>query len=316
MPSLAVAPAPGVSRAAARAGKFANAPQLPSMNELFGAADRLVGTDLSDRARALGELCRFPEVGAAVLVARFPGPVLRARVPVNELPAAEDLGPVPAALAKMGLPAARALVPLVDHRDLDTRYFALLTAGRLPTGPLLDPVAARVFDRHPVLASAARAALTAMRGAAGWDEAMAKVRSGLEVRETDTAMAAARALGQLREPSGIEKLISLTGSPHKRLAQVAADALRDICRQSFGPHPTRWSAWWSSHREGSRPEWLIEALGHRDLELRAAAIDELQRALGDNLGFVADGPRAERDQAIRRWVRWWKDQGRNQPPAL
>ncbi|MGI5865463.1 MAG: hypothetical protein ACOX6T_25865, partial [Myxococcales bacterium] len=221
-----VTPAPGVSRvAAARASDLGT--QLPSMDELFGAADRLVGTDLNERAKALGELCRFPEVAAAVLVARFPGPVLRARVTVTDLPAPEDLGPVPAALAKMGAPAARALTPLLEHRDLDTRYFALLTAGKLAAPTLVAPVAQRVFDAHPVIASAARAALAAMATVPGFEEARQRVRDGLLSREPETACAAARALGRLHDVGAIEQLIELTGTSQKSVAQAAAEALRE-----------------------------------------------------------------------------------------
>lgn len=298
------APAPGVSRvAAARASDFGT--QLPSMDELFGAADRLVGTDLNERAKALGALCRLPEVAAAVLVARFPGPVLRARVTVAELPAPEELGPVPAALAKMGAPAARALAPLLEHRDLDTRYFALLTAARLAAPALVAPVAQRVFDAHPVIASAARAALAAMATVPGFEEARQAVREGLS-REPETASAAARALGRLHDVGAIEQLIELTGTSQKTVAQAAAEALREICKQALGPNPAMWGAWWRTHREKPRAEWLIDALSHRDLDVRVSAIDELVRTYGDNLGFYADAPGLEREMAIGRWHQWWQ----------
>jgi hypothetical protein len=299
-----VSPAPGVSRvAAARASDFGTS-LLPSMDELFGAADRLVSTDLSARARALGELCRFPEVAAAVLVARFPGPVLRARAPVTELPSPEELGPIPAALVHMGAAAGRALAPLLESRDLDTRYFALLTAARMMSPMLLQPIASRALDRHPVIASAARAALAGMQSLSGFEAALQTVREALGARESDTVMAAARALGQLHDTGAIERLIELTGSPHKLVGQVAVEALRETCLQTYGQSPGRWRVWWRSHREETRIEWLVEGLGHRDPAIRLMAIDELMHEVGDSFGYEAESPKPVREKAIGRWKEW------------
>jgi hypothetical protein len=299
--------APGVSRLGTGLGS------PPAVDELFLAADRLVGTDLAERARALGVLSRAPDVAAAVLATRFPGPLLRARVPVTELPAAEELGPIPAALARLGLPAARALAPLVEHRDVDTRYYALLTAGRLPSAALVGPVAGRVFDHHPVVANAARVALAAMRHVPGFAEVLDRVRQGLEGRDAETVVNAAKALGPLHDLGAITRLIELTGHELKAVAQGAADALREITKQTLGPNLERWARWWDQNRHRPRSAWLVEALRHRDLDIRIAAIDELVRAVNDNFGYYADAPKPERDAAIQRWIAWYRIEGKATP---
>ncbi len=259
---LAAAPAPGASSRLTGASLA-----MPSsMDDLFEAAERLLDPDLGERAKALALLSRFPEVAAAVLVARFPGPVLRSRVPVSELPSPEELGPIPAALARMGVAAARALVPLFEHRDVDSRYFALLTAGRLPAPVLVGPIALRVFDRHPIVAGAARVALASMRGVQGFGPAVAKIRAELASRDSETANSAAKALGLLRDAGSVEALIGLTGHENKALAQSSADALREITKQPLGQSPARWSDWWAGAKLKAREEWLLEALRHKDLE--------------------------------------------------
>ncbi len=48
-------------------------------------------------------------------------------------------------------------------------------------------------------------------------------------------------------------------------------------------------------------EWLVDALDSDDFDLRLAAIEELSRRFGDNLGYFADGPQKERDAAVERW---------------
>ncbi|HXX29435.1 MAG TPA: hypothetical protein VEJ89_01820, partial [Myxococcaceae bacterium] len=62
-----------------------------------------------------------------------------------------------------------------------------------------------------------------------------------------------------------------------------------------------WVAWWAENRRRTRAQWLVAALRHRELAVRRAAADELTGALGDALGYAADAPEAEREQAVRRW---------------
>jgi hypothetical protein len=306
--AVAPMPAPGVSRISPRMGAKAGARVFsppPSMQQMFEAADRLVGPELTERAKAMAELARAPEIAAAVLVARFPGPLLRARLPVTGLPTPEELGPVPGALARLEAPAAQALVPLLESRDTDIRYFALLTAGGLPSPVLVAPTGAHVFDHHPLVANAARVALAAMKSVQGFDEAAAHVRAALSSRDADTAGLAIRALALLHDVESIQRLIEMTGGPNRPLAEIAADALREICKQSLGADKGRWSTWWKRNRKRPRPAWLIDALRHRDLQLRVSAIDELVEIANDSLGYEADGPAHEREAATARWVEWW-----------
>ncbi len=304
-PSLQVQ-APGASRrpfgaVAAEAAQVA----MPSMTELFAAVDRLLEGDVADRARALNELVRYPEVAAAALVARFPGPLLRARLPIQELPTAEELGPIPAALVRLGPAAAQALRPLLEHPDIDIRYFAVLTAGRTPSPELLTAVGQRIFDRHPVVASAARAALVLLQELPNFEEALLRLRRSLLSPHGEVVANAARALGTLRDVGSIDELIPLTGHPDRNVAQAASEALRDITKQSFA-QTRRWSGWWEENRSRPRMEWLIDALKHKDLDLRLSAIDELVRVVNDNLGYYADAPKKERDEAADRWAQWWR----------
>ena len=46
---------------------------------------------------------------------------------------------------------------------------------------------------------------------------------------------------------------------------------------------------------------LVEALGSPDFDARLAAIDELARVNGDNLGYFADGAEHERMEAVQKW---------------
>ena len=51
--------------------------------------------------------------------------------------------------------------------------------------------------------------------------------------------------------------------------------------------------------------WSIRR--HREVDVRLAAVEELSRALGDTLGYYADGPEADREAAARRWEQALQD---------
>jgi hypothetical protein len=262
---------------------------------------RLVGNDAASRAAAIAELVRAPEASARALAARFPGPTAWSRVPVQELPEPDELGPVPAALARLGPAGARALARLLDADSSDTRYVALLTAGSLPYAELVPGVLRGLFDPEADVASAARAAATALHRLPRFQTALPELRQELASRDPDRRIQAARALGMLHDRASVEGLIGLTSSDDVETAQSAAEALADITRASFGTQTRAWMAWWAENRTHRRAQWLLAALRNPESWVRAAAIDELTAALGDSLGYLPDAPDAEREAAVQRW---------------
>ncbi|HET9452547.1 MAG TPA: FrgA protein, partial [Aggregicoccus sp.] len=277
---------------------------------------RLVGPDAAQRARAMAELARSPEASAKVLAASFPGPTAWSRLPVLDLPHADELGPIPGALSRLGRPAAQALAPLLDANDADTRYLALLTAGNLPFAELVPGVLRGLFDLEPDISSAARVAATALKRLPRFDAAMKDLRQELAARDPLRRSLAARALGALHDRESIEGLINLTGSDDEMCAQAGAEALREVTRATFGLQPRQWTAWWAENRTRRRAEWLVAALRHREVDVRLAAIEELGRAMGDTLGYFADGPEPEREAAARRWEAALQDPQRARRLAL
>jgi HEAT repeat protein len=263
--------------------------------------ERLVGTDATARASAISDLTRAPDTAARALAAQFPGPSAWSRVAVQELPAPDELGPVPAGLARLGAAGARALVRFLDVPDADVRYVALLTAGSLPHHELVPGVLRGLFDPEPDVASAARAAATALRRLSRFQAALPDLRQELVAKEAERRVLAARALGMLHDRASIEGLIGLTASDDARSAQAAAEALIEITRASFGTSTHPWMAWWAENKGRRRVQWLLAALRNPEAWLRSVAIEELAGALGDTLGYVADGPEPERLDAITRW---------------
>ncbi len=262
---------------------------------------KLTGPDAAARANAMAELARTPEASARELAKHFPGPTAWSRFPVTELPEPEELGPIPAALSRLGRAGAEALAPLLDSDDGNRRYYALLAAGSLRYPELVGGVLRGLFDYEPDIAAAARAAASTLRRLPRFDTAMRDLRQELAALDPLRRSLAARALGVLHDRESIEALINLTGSEDALCAQTAAEALNEITRAGLKPDQRRWSAWWAENRGRLRAEWLISALRHADLDVRLSAIEELSRAMNDNLGYFADAPHAARDAAVAKW---------------
>lgn len=279
------------------------APQGPAADaEWFnGLITLLTGPDPSERSMAMQELMKSPDASARALARAFPGPTGWSRLPVVDLPEPDELGPLPGALARLGQAGASAIAPLLDHEDSDTRYLALLTSGSLRYPDVVDGVVRGLFDYEPDISSAARAASAALRLLPHFQSRLPGLRQELVSADMLRRSLAARALGVLHDRASIEGLINLTGSEDELCAQSAGDALKEITRAGFGTNPSAWSAWWARARELRRIEWLVEALMAEDFDLRLAAIEELSRTFGDNFGYFADGPDAERAGAVSRW---------------
>jgi hypothetical protein len=265
----------------------------------------LLGLDRRKRLLAMAELAKQPQAAAPALAEHFPGPTAMRRGVVVELPDPEDLGPVLGAMARLGTAA----VPVVDHflreGDPDQRFFAVLLAGALRRPELFTGLLPTLFDPVVEVAGAARAAVSGLRTVPGFEDGIASfLRKQLSASDPDRVASAALAIGRTRDIAAIPLLIPLTGHADDRVAGEASDALTQITKQTHGDSPRRWQAWWEQNRSRPRVAWLVEGLAHKDVQVRLASIEELMVLSNDSLGYLADGPRKEREKALLRWDGW------------
>jgi hypothetical protein len=120
-------------------------------------------------------------------------------------------------------------------------------------------------------------------------------------------------LGQLADREAVPRLIALLRDPERTVADAARSALVSITRQDFGLKQPHWTRWWGANRHRSRQEWLIDGLVHRDLQLRAAAVAELEEIYGEPLDYDPTAPKRQRENVRQRCLerlsfqRWWAD---------
>jgi hypothetical protein len=276
-------------------------------------ADELVGRLQSrgDEAReALSSLVAKGLDAMPSLARYFPGVLavhpfgnMAGRPPVGEFSDAC------ACLSKLGPDlAAPILLGELDHEDRLHRYTALwlLTQQRVPAA--LPRIAQRVFDPEEKIAHLALEVLDGYRDVPGWTQVIERVRDLCRRGDDFQRRRAVFAAAELRDRDAFDSLVHLLGVRPKEVAEQARASLIEITLQDFGLSERRWRAWMADHESAPRTRWLIEALSHKDAELRERAQHELASTVGESHGFRFDAPRREREAAARIWLDWWDQQ--------
>jgi hypothetical protein len=132
------------------------------------------------------------------------------------------------------------------------------------------------------------------------------LQARLSSPDPTVASAALAALAALRDPSSVPAIIDRLEEDDDRLALSARSTLLALAGDDLGPKRRRWLDWWEKMRHRPRLEWLLEALAHRDPEIRLAASQELQEITGEYFGYHYDLPERDREEARRRWLDWWQ----------
>jgi hypothetical protein len=257
------------------------------------------------RAAALSR----PAETLAVLAAEFPGTLRLERYELEGRAAtATEHGPMLELTVALGAAAGDLLVEKMRDQDRDIRYYATLCAGESRPRAAVDSLVDRLFDSDYGIRSIAIDALSGYP-AADREQALQRVRQALRGDPPARVKAAANALAKLGDAAAVPVLIDVLDAGTEA-AEHARRALITLTMEDCGTSAREWRAWWERHQGQHRIEWLIEALGHRDENLRSAAAGELLQITGEHLGFHHDLPRNARDQAQQRWLDWWQQVGR------
>ncbi len=128
--------------------------------------------------------------------------------------------------------------------------------------------------------------------------------------DENLVMDALRALSDLRDPASVPAIAERLDASSERVALAARATLLAITGDDLGPRRKRWLDWWEKMQHRPRMEWLLEALAHRDPQIRLTASQELQELTGEYFGYHYDLPDRDREEARRRWWDWWRTTGK------
>ncbi len=270
-----------------------------------------IGPD--DTSTVIASVVAFGEAALPVLVRDFPGPLWFDRHrPHRRLPRGRDISASARAMVSFGERAVPYVASLLDHDDLDVRFYATLLASEFVDERLIPPLGRRIFDEDRRTAALALDVLRSQRVHAGaFHKLLESVRAMARVprRSAEQRARAVEALGELRDAAAVDLLIELLETNDELVVTVAHKALVLLTRQDFGRSRRRWEEWARTHGQQHRIEWLIEALLHPDEAMRSAACDELKQLTQEYYGYHPALPRRDREVAQRKYRRWWESEG-------
>lgn len=272
----------------------------------------LKGGDAADKAAA--ELRSYGVAALPAIMDRFPGPTRCDRTtPIHQVPPASKAGPLLGLLVALGRLALRDVLARLGDPLPETRFWATWLLTEIVDDESAAPLVPRLVDDDLAVRRASWVAARAL---------LAEVpRTGDVLIEplvgvlldpgggTSLRIRAANALGELRDARAVEGLILGLEAREPEIAGACHEALIAITRHDPVSRGKTWAQWFSEHGGETRIEWLIEALLEDDIGLRAAAALELKEQTKVYFGYYANLPRAEREQAYRRYRAWWTEEG-------
>ncbi|HUQ06459.1 MAG TPA: hypothetical protein VM261_28340 [Kofleriaceae bacterium] len=275
-------------------------------------ADVLDAVEADDDVKAEAAIAdavnRADEV-VPLLPARFPGRLRVDRYQVSGRALRPgQYGGLLELVVRLGAPVGELLLEKMGDSRRDVRFYATVCTAAIRPRSAVYALVERLFDADYGVRGAAVEALTGYP-LRDLDLAMVRCRHALHSEDLDRVAASSQAIAELADVAAIPDLIDVVGRESKR-AELARRALVALTRSDFGTSERKWRKWWEEHKERHRIEWLIDALGQKDVALRGAAAEDLRRLTGEFFGFDPGQGRREREDAHKRWAQWWKETGR------
>lgn len=193
---------------------------------------------------------------------------------------------------------SRVLKLMINAADSQLRHDALHCLERWPDSGMAREVLPLAFSAESGVATAAARVLERCRGHQEFAVEVLKELRTL-VADKRAVHAHRRALDLLirfRDPDAVPLLINRLED--ERFKELALRGLSEITLVQSRWSRAGWQSWYSKHAHEPRSLWLLEALDHREIEVRSQAIAELYGETGDNYGYDPSAPSRQRRAAI------------------
>ncbi|UCH29638.1 MAG: hypothetical protein JSV06_01050 [Myxococcales bacterium] len=262
--------------------------------------------------RVILPLLGVGEAALPALAREFPGNLwFNRNEPHARIPSGRDLSPIARAFVAFGQRSVAYLIPLLDHEEADTRYYATILASEFVHPDLVQPVGRRLFDPDAGVRSGAYRALSVLYACeVEFMQLIERLRaSARDGRQLQPQVISIEALGRLRDADSFEFFISLLDSPEDQVIRAAHASLVRLSCQDFGTNTKKWSGWLDKHGGRHRVEWLIDGLMHSDERLRRRAADELKHLTQEYFGYDPGLSKKEREAAQKKYRTWWQRVG-------
>ncbi len=193
---------------------------------------------------------------------------------------------------------SRVLKLMINAEDPQLRHDALHCLERWPEATMAREVLPLAFSAEVSVATAAARVLERCRQHHEFNSEVLKELRTLvaDERATHAHRRALDLLIRFRDPDAVPLLINRVDD--KKLRDLALRGLNEITLIQNRWSRSAWQSWYSKHAHEPRSLWLLEALDHREIEVRSQAIAELYGETGENYGYDPSAPSRQRRAAI------------------
>jgi HEAT repeat protein len=275
--------------------------------------ENLLHADPEGDSPSIDALLKIGEMALPALAQAFPGPLwFDRRRTYRRLPRGRDVSAVARAFVAFRDRSAPYVGALAGAASAERRFYALMVASEIPSGPLVDPVVQRVFDEDAGVRALALEVLPKLRAFPEMADQLVFLRRTARIRgkEPVRRLHALAALGAVRDTGALRPLVDLLEDEDAAVRRGAHEALVAITCEDLGDSMRRWSAWADKHEGQHRIEWLMEGLVHNDEHLRTQAGEELKSLTQQYFGFHPALSRKEREVIQAKYRAWWDSEGR------
>ena len=193
---------------------------------------------------------------------------------------------------------SRVLKLMINAEDPQLRHDALHCLERWPEATMAREVLPLAFSAEASVATAAARVLERCRQHSEFNtEVLKELRTLVaDKRATHAHRRALDLLIRFRDPDAVPLLINRVDDT--KLRDLALRGLNEITLIQNRWGRNAWQSWYSKHAHEPRSLWLLEALDHREIEVRSQAIAELYGETGENFGYDPSAPSRLRRAAI------------------
>jgi hypothetical protein len=289
--------------------------ELPSIivdidQELAAILDRILSGQADDADET--ELVRQGERAMRLIMARFPGPVTFDRARISAMaspPRASECGVIMRLVARERRVALPFVLQRLAESDAEVRGWAMHLLCELPYPEAIPPLLRGLRDPDASTRSSAAHALAAI-SRSDPDTVRSALSKLARAPDPGDRVAAARAMGQVRDPLLVPDLIHSLGDREEAAVTAAHEALVHVTCEDFGGDARPWLRWWEANASRHRVEWLIDGLTHEVSEIRRMAGDQLRTVSKEYFGYGSELPARDRERAQQRYRDWWITEGR------
>lgn len=270
--------------------------------------------DESERQTAMQSLQELsPHDIVVALLHHFPGKLDRNHVQqdgtllfeVSQTPSGEQWN----MLLDYPQEAVIGIQPLLYHETRNVRLMALYMMQQLPFEPLLPHVFRLLLDPDPAISRQAAQLARHSESSQEYQALLMWLRHNLSRATGNQLARSIRILAKLRDALATPELIDLLENEEPGVHQIVHAALIEITKQKLPLAFKKWAKWWRKvGSQTERVDWLIEGIQQKDPEIVNASWLELREITGEDFGFAPDAPRRKRNDAIKMWKRWRKEQ--------